>query len=155
MRALLGAVIVSLAALALPAQAQQAPRGMIVIPGNHGGQLPPHIQSCFNEMGVYQGFTLFRLAGLSKEEAEVSLGFTMRILAYRVEQSGKPPKQPLEDVRADSQSKLDEIYAIEPFSEPIMQAWASEKMDACVEANAPPEAAPRQDQRLIPPKRGA
>ena len=105
------------------------------------GPIPPHVQTCMADSALYQGLVIHRLAGLTREEAKVSLGFSMRILAYTMETDPRPKKMTIEEAEADAMSKLNEIYDMEPFSRPIANAWGSRMMQECIddaEADFPP-----------------
>ncbi len=122
-------ILVLIAAFSFPtmakAQGFQVPRGTMI---------PPHVQQCMGDMTIYQGFVVYRLAGITLEEAKVSVGLSMKVIRYQVESSGVTPKRPINEVEADTYEKLEEVYAMDPFSGPVANAWASGKIQTCIDA---------------------
>lgn len=113
-------------------------------------QIPPHVQQCIAGMALYQGFFMYRLAGITHEEAIQSLEMSMKVLKYQYEQSGRPALRPVDEVHADARAKLDEVYELEPFSLAIVNAMTSNKMQECIDAAEEAMPKPEEQQRMIP-----
>ncbi len=107
-------------------------RAQILVPAPE-----PAMLECQIDFSLRNEFAIYRLAGLTKEEAKVSVGFSMRVADYYtqeiVAQGGPLPDRTLEEQRVFADQLIEEVYAMEPFSKPIVNAWSSNAAAKCLE----------------------